>query len=455
MKVVIGAGMAGIGAGLGLLSKGEAFIVLERHEKVGGLAGSIRVGDWVFDHTGHFLHFRDNQVCELLSTITELNAVVRRAAVAFDGRFVPYPFQQNLWALGAEQALDMVMGAVDAWCNRSHEIATFEDWILASVGPQIADAFMIPYNRKLYGVDPKLLAAEQGGSYIPRPDLRQIIRGALAPSGDGVGYNATFYYPKSGTIQGVAEALARPIRERILLGEKVVKINATHCEVWCASGIRLRYDPPLFSTIPLPVLATLIEAEDLQNQLRLEEIRRLSRSLRATRILNINVGIKGGVGLPYHWIYVPDERQPFYRVGVYSNVAPGCCPDGCSSVWAEVNAGTGPSAPGTQIDRDLLTRVLAGLASLGVVHPDACIDEVYVDDIWPGYVLLQPGDREKVADILSSFLSMGVVSVGRYGRWTYMSMEDSFLEGLGAAGCSPADIVALFEAEKGPRGEGH
>jgi len=39
---------------------------------------------------------------------------------------------------------------------------------------------------------------------------------------------------------------------------------------------------------------------------------------------------------PKHWVYVPEKRYPFYRVGFYSNVAPGIVPAGHFSVYVEL-----------------------------------------------------------------------------------------------------------------------
>jgi protoporphyrinogen oxidase len=449
MKVIIGAGLAGIGAGLGLLAKHEKFVVLERQGKIGGLASSIAVGNWVFDHTGHFLHFKDSRFYALVSSIVELNAITREAAIAFRGRFVPYPFQQNLWALGPKEAIAMVMGAITARF-RPVTVNTFEDWILASVGRRIAEAFMIPYNCKLYGVKLKGLSPKQGGSYIPRPKLREIVQGALIPAKASVGYNAIFYYPKAGAIQAVAEALARPIKDRILLEHEVVSIDVTRREVRCRSGEVFRYDPPLFSTIPLPVLATIIEAKDGLTGFLLEKIQCLARSLKATRILSINIGLKGQVNLPYHWIYVPEEHYPFYRIGIYSNVTPSSCPDGCSSIWAEINLGTEAGGSTSQVDAELLNKTLDGILRLGLILPDTCIDVIYFEEIWPAYVLFQLDDNDKIAKVREFLRRMGVMSIGRYGKWAYMSMEESFKDGLEAVGCSIDDILGLFE----PLGEG-
>lgn len=442
-RVIIGAGLAGLGAGLGLLCRGESdFVILERQNRVGGLASSITVGAWTFDRTGHFLHFSDNYVHSFLSSILELERITRRAAVAFRGRFVPYPFQQNLWALEPEEALDMVMGAIDAYYHPI-PVKTFKDWILASVGRTIGEAFMLPYNRKLYGVDLDCLAPEQGGAYIPKPNIKEIVRGALIPTSEGLGYNANFFYPKSGGIQAVANALASLIADRILLNREVVSIDVTHCQVWCRSGESFRYVPPLISTIPLPTLATLIETKAKSNAL-LKEVRRLVQFCKATRILCVDIGIKGQVNVPYHWIYVPDEHLPFYRVGFFSNVSPSCCPDGCSSLWAEINLGNDPIKPIEHIS-GLIDKTLEGIVSLGFLPADANIEIVYIDDIWPGYVLFQLGDKKKIEEIDKLLRRIEIMSIGRYGRWAYMSMEESIKDGLEAVGCSSRDILALLK----------
>lgn len=442
-SVIVGAGLAGLGAGLGLLSRGKSsFVIVERQDKVGGLASSITVSAWTFDRTGHFLHLRDGNVFSFLSSILELERVTRKAAVAFHGRFVPYPFQQNLCALEPEEARDMVMGAIDAYYHPI-QVRTFKDWTLAYAGRGIAEAFMFPYNHKLYGTDLDCLAPDQGGAYIPKPRLEEIVRGAHIPMSEGIGYNADFFYPKSGHIQAVADALASVMGDRIILNDEVVSIDLTHCQVQCRSGDGFRYEPPLISTIPLTSLATVIEAKS-NSSAPLEEVRRLVQSLRATRVLAVNVGVKGKVNVPYHWLYVPDEQLPFYRVGFLSNVSPRCCPDGCSSLWAEINLGTDAMEPLGNIS-GLIDKTVEGILSLGLVPADDRIEIVHIDDIWPGYVLFQPGDKKKIDEIHKLLSKIAVRSRGRYGRWAYMSMEESLTDGLDGVGCSPTDLGALLD----------
>lgn len=439
MKIIIGAGLCGIGAGLGLLSRKEEFLILERQKNIGGLAGSIKIDDWIFDHTGHYLHLKDGNLNAFLSSIVELITVARNAAIAFRDRFVPYPFQQNLWALRPEDAIDMLMGVIRAYSHQK-AVCTFEDWIVASVGHEMADAFMIPYNRKLYGVDLKYLEPKQGGRYIPKPNLREIVQGALIPPKDNVGYNATFLYPKFGGMQTVVDALAYPIRNRILLDHEVVSINVTRHEVCCQSGDRFNYDPPLISTIPLPILVSLIETENKSYKIQLDMIKKLVCSLKATRILNINIGIKGEVTVPYHWIYVPDECYPFYRIGINSNVNPKCCPDGYSNICAEINIRTK-----SQTYTGLINDTLKGIKLMRIIPSEALIEKIYVDEIWPGYVLFQKDDDKRIAKAHDFLRKVGIMSVGRYGKWDYMSMEESFKDGLKAVGCLASDIFEIFE----------
>jgi len=72
-------------------------------------------------------------------------------------------------------------------------------------GAGFARHFFFPYNRKLYCTDPAELTTEWVGRYVPKPDLADVVDGALGlfPASRAVGYNSTFLYPARG---GIARA---------------------------------------------------------------------------------------------------------------------------------------------------------------------------------------------------------------------------------------------------------
>ena len=52
----------------------------------------------------------------------------------------------------------------------------------------------------------------------------------------------------------------------------------------------------------------------------------------------INIGIKRNRILEdKHWIYFPEKKFIYYRVGIYSNICKNSVPDNCSSMYVELS----------------------------------------------------------------------------------------------------------------------
>ena len=57
--VVLGAGPAGISAAWRLSARGERVTILERDAAIGGMAKTIRLGDYAVDYGPHTFHIRE------------------------------------------------------------------------------------------------------------------------------------------------------------------------------------------------------------------------------------------------------------------------------------------------------------------------------------------------------------------------------------------------------------
>ena len=129
-------------------------------------------------------------------------------------------------------------------------------------------------------------------------------------------------------------------------------------------------------------------------------------------------------GKDYHWIYVPEERFPFFRVGVYSNVVPSMAPRGGGSFYVELT------------DRERapsIDDVVAGLVEIGAVAQASDVRFCDVRDVEHAYVVFDDAHESATATIHAWLSGHGIRSCGRYGAWTYNSMEDCILEGMAAA----------------------
>ena len=86
-------------------------------------------------------------------------------------------------------------------------------------------------------------------------------------------------------------------------------------------------------------------------------------------VIYLNVGIDGPLGQPDHWIYVPEEKWPMYRVGSFSNANPAMAPSGCSSPYIELDRDTPIETLRPVIEEGLISMGLIGSKSCRFMTP--------------------------------------------------------------------------------------
>ncbi len=421
--VILGAGLAGLSASLHLPDDVDVE-VHEREAEPGGVARSRRVGDFIFDYTGHLLHLRDAGVKELVARLCPdaFRHCERRAFIHAHGTEVPYPFQANLHGLPAAVVAECLLGFVRALLSKDkpETAPDFEAWCRRCFGDGISRHFMIPYNSKLYCRDLSRMSTEWVAWSVPRPSLAQVVRGALGIRVEGMGYNPTFLYPKEGGIDVLARGLAGAARG-VRLRSTVARVDLERRVVHFEDGRSSEWDH-LITTLPLRSFIAL--ADPLP-----EEAKRAAADLTSVTVCGFNYGI-GRPDISRHdWLYVPEPEYPFYRIGFPSSFSRGVCPPGTSSAYVEVAV-----ERGTPVDLDAMEPgVLAGMKRLGVLRDDDAIlarDRVVID---PAYVVFDPHRAAWRDRLLDMLLERGVQSIGRYGAWTYSGMEDAILAGRQAA----------------------
>ncbi len=422
--VVLGAGLTGLSAAFHLKGRGVAPVVLEKEAQPGGACRTVARDGFSFDLTGHLLHLarsESHELLELLGVKTALRLHRRRAGIALAGTVTPYPIQINTYRLPREVRRDCVLGFVETGMqpeDPADEQAGFADWVLRRFGEGFARHFFFPYNRKLYCTDPAELTTEWVGRYVPRPSVADVIEGSLGLYRKPVGYNATFLYPRRGGIQFLADALAAKLPPP-RLGTPVRAMHLGAREVVLDSGETVGWDA-LVATMPLPHLAAL--TVDLPADLRSTAAR-----LRAVGVVNVNLGVRGSAPRREHWLYVPEDRFPFYRVGIPSNHG-SVAPPGCHTLSVEVSVPTGAPVPS-----DLEERCLAGLSELGLLRRRSDIELTEQLRLDPAYVIFDSARPSSVAALRDHYRTCGVLLSGRWAEWKYSTMEDALWDGAAAA----------------------
>jgi protoporphyrinogen oxidase len=432
MIVILGGGLAGLSTAYHL---GDTpHLVLEAEPDGGGLCRTREIDGFYFDYTGHLLHLRDPRVIGLVERLIPgaFREIARKAVIHSRGATLPFPFQANLYGLPPEIVADCVTGFAQSLGRPIPDDAgaSFHDWSLAVFGQGISNAFMFPYNRKLFRRDSSEMTADWVSWAVPKPNLEEVVRGALGLHNEGMGYNSTFRYPARGGIDAVPRAFAARVKN-VRYEARVTAVDLDRKTVVLSDGDRIDYDR-LVVTIPLPSFLRMASGGpfDLAQQAE-----RLDWSVVACW----NVGIdRPDVGGGVHWIYFPDADAPFYRVGFPTNFSDGVAPPGTSSMYVEFGLRRGERP-------DLKTMEAAALDALrreGILRER---DRVVVGDwivIDPGYVIFDRDRQDVMRRVPPALETLGVHLAGRYGAWTYSYMERAILDGLEVAetlrGAGPA-----------------
>ncbi|MFA6384531.1 MAG: FAD-dependent oxidoreductase [Candidatus Omnitrophota bacterium] len=424
---ILGAGLSGLSAGWHLRRKGIVSRVFEKEQSPGGLCRSKLIGGFSFDYDGHLLHFKHPYAQQLISRELSIPLVSheRNAWVYTHGVFSKYPFQANLYGLPPEIAEECLLGFIQASKRkpaREHARMNFKDWIHLTMGPGIARHFMEPYNKKFWTVDPRTMTCEWLDAFIPVPSLQELIEGTLQESPRRFGYNATFWYPRSGSIQQIPEAFARGLD--IGTSSEVTSIDPDKKEITLASGERHGYDT-VISTLALPELSVLIKGIP-------RGLKKHFSDLNWNSVLNINLGVDKTNSGGKHWVYFPEKKISFFRVGFPHNFSRSSAPKGKHSLYAEI------SYPrGKPWDKEsAVKRVILDLKAVGILESGCRVHVQDVNYIKYGYTIYDNDYRAALSEINTYCASKNIILCGRYGSWRYFSMEDSILDGKRAADCA-------------------
>jgi protoporphyrinogen oxidase len=415
--VILGGGLTGISTAYHLR---RPWLLVEKESRLGGHARTDEMRGFHFDKTGHWLHLRDPYTKALVDELLpgQMVQVARKARIFSHGVLTRFPFQGNLHGLPpevvAECLIDFVRAHEDA--KSKEPPANFEDFCLKKFGGGISRHFMIPYNSKLWGVHPREITAEWCARFVPIPKLEDVIKGAVGDVPPEMGYNISFLYPEKGGIETLTRALvARLSGGDVHLSTPVDRLDLQARTV-SLGGETVKFRA-VVATIPLPeMVARLADCP--------RDIEEAAARLRCTPVRYLNVATKTAPKTDFHWIYVPEEKYPFYRVGIYSNAVPSMAPPGRGSLYVELS----DRGPMPRVD-DIMPDVAQALAAAGAINGSDDVLFADIKELKYAYVVFDNHYYSSVDKLIKYFESNDIFPRGRYGSWIYNAMEDSILAG--------------------------
>ena len=420
MVVIVGAGLAGLSTAYHL--KGRPYRLFEKEKEAGGLCRSYQMDGFTFDMTGHLLHFRHAGIKELVERLLagRLQQHARRSFIYSHQVYTEYPFQVNTFGLPPDVIRDCLLGFIATLTKPSSsnpDERSFKAWILENLGEGMARHFMVPFNEKLFQVPLDELMSDWVSWLVPKPELKDVVNGALGIKDKAFGYNPTFLYPAEGGIGILPQSFLSGV-QNIEYGRELVEVDTRKRQVTFQDGHVEAYEM-LVSTMPVPELVR--RCHDLP-----PTIREAAAGLRCVSVYNINLAVARERVSDKHWIYFPESDYPFYRAGFPMNFSPALGRPGCSSLYVEVSHQPTQLTP----PAELIRQVRVGLERAGIFRSDDEVLVADVRDIRHAYVLFDRHRARAIPAILAELEARGIHSIGRYGRWEHTSMEDAMRQGM-------------------------
>ena len=425
--VIIGAGPTGLGAAWRLHERGhDNWLLFESADHPGGLATSVLdAHGFTWDLGGHvlFSHYPYFDAVMNRAIGDAWVEHVREAWVWMRDRWIPYPFQNNIWRLPEAELQECLAGLEAIAGQRDMPRRDFREWLLASFGSGICDTFLFPYNRKVWAYDPSRLNAAWMGERVATVDL-QRIRDNVALRRDDVswGPNSTFRFPLRGGTGAIWQSVSSllPV-SRQQFGHTLTRVDPSTHTIELTGGDRVRYDT-LISTVPLDVLLRVIDG-------RQKLATHADRFVYSSSHI-VGVGLKGAPPADLTtkcWIYFPEPSVPFYRATVFSNYSPNNAPSGHWSLMAEVS-----ESPDKPVDQSTIVRdTVEGFVACGFIDADD-IATTWHRRLNHGYPTPWLGRDATLETVDAALRADRIFSRGRFGAWKYevSNQDHSFMQGV-------------------------
>lgn len=423
--VILGSGMAGFGAANTLFENGIRAKLYDKRSRPGGLTSSFGSGDgFVFDEGVHISFAKNTRVKELFAQSTNQQFETGNVYCNnyWQGYWIKHPAQVNLHGLPTDLVVNCIKDFIEARQQPNLEIRNYEDWLMAAFGPTFANTFPMVYTRKYHTTEAANMSTDWLGPRLYRPNLDEVLRGALEHEPLDVFYVSEFRYPTEGGFESFIKGFYD--KAQVFCDHELVAIDLKDRKLSFGNGTTTTFEK-LISSLPLPVLIPLIKDAP-------RDVREAAARLACTQVVVVNVGLNRPIETKPQWSYFYDEDIPFARVSYRGNLSPKTVPPGCGGMQAEIYFSE-KYRPLTESPDEWIERAIDGLIKCGLIESRREIIHQSAIMLPFGNIIFDL-ERKAAVDTVHGYLDeVGIHYCGRFGQWGYIWTDAAFMSGERAA----------------------
>jgi protoporphyrinogen oxidase len=433
--VIIGAGPAGLTAAYELVKRNIRPIVLEKADRVGGLARTEVYKGYYFDIGGHRFYTKVEGIQQLWQEMLgeDLLKVSRLSRIYYRGCFFNYPLelQNALTKLGLTESLLILFSFLKAQVQPHPPEETFEHWVTNRFGQRLYRTFFETYTEKVWGIPGHEIQADWAAQRIKGLSLATAVSNAVFGTNHIKTLIKEFHYPTKGP--GMMWEKFKTVVEgrggQVQLNSQVIrfKLEGHHIKSLVVQhGDRTAEISAehFISSIPLTELARRLDPPPPT------DVVHAARSLSHRALILIGLIVDRATLFPDNWLYVHSPEVKVGRIQNFKNWSAAMVPDPRkTSLGMEYFCAEGDTT-WRMSDADLIELATRELGVLGLASAEEVEDGV-VFRCPHAYPVYDQGYREHLG-IVQGFMATfdNLQTIGRSGMHRYNNQDHSMLTGM-------------------------
>lgn len=415
--LILGAGLAGISLARYLQEYKEvsSIDIIEKDDAIGGLCRSIHKDGYTYDIGPHILFSKDKEMLNLmLDVLPEKNDLKRSNQIIYKGRYVQYPFENDLSKLPKDD-LNYCLASFLNNPYKSYKPQNMLQFFLKTFGEGITNIYLRPYNEKIWKFDPSFMDTQMV-ERIPQPMDEEILRSANGETVDGYVHQLYFHFPKHGGIESVVRGFEEKLHDKckIHLNEEVFKITKKDTLFSVETPTKIHKGNLLISTIPVQELAKAYQGIP-------EEVSNHIKDLKYNSILIAFIKTREDLSGDNFAFMNPENDIIFHRISKMDFLGDAYRSDS-ATYMVEVTYRQGDYISGLP-EKVLKERIADGVCRIGFSRSAEDVKFINITKHPYAYVIYDLNHKENMTAVRSFFDNEGVYLHGRFGNFEYWNMD--------------------------------
>ncbi len=451
--LIIGAGPAGLTAGIELL-KSEKFAVtlVEKDAVVGGLAKTTEYKRCRYDIGPHHFITESDKILAWWRDVMgqDFHQLKRFTRIFYNNHFFHYPLEpwNVITGLNPFQCIRAIASYIRIRLFPIKKVTSFQDWVSNKFGRRLFSIFFKTYTEKVWGIPCDTISADWAAQRIKGFSLSHAIFyaffGRWFTKNKPRTINDVFYYPSrgAGTMwERVAQRITTHDDGTLFVGQEVASIQHADgrivavstrskqaAEIYGAAQSLTRYEADyFFSTMSLRNV--ILSLDPLPSAMVINA----AKSLAYRGLITVNLIVNKTNVCPDHWLYIHEKSVRMGRIGNMNNFSPFMVDNPQQHTALSLEYFTFVDEPFWFTPDDQLIELgRQELAQTGLVKARDVIDGMVMRtaDAYPVYNANYKEHLDIVLTYLGQFTNLELM--GRNGLHRYNNMDVAMLSAMSA-----------------------